>query len=433
MEMNLDLGMEVFRSGCIYGNPGSIFGDKPEEFITSISMLLPERFLAVPEGTHNISFEIDGAAVVIEHIHLAEKDPIYTHSKGLSVGLYAGGKELLPYKAFSDNRGKYPAVLATVIFTRRVASWLDESHPTGMKYDGNTERSKLVPFTEDEDKLLALLVINRLLEKLNFKNLKAIVSDDVSSFFQRYHNKSSGKELLFKDNYFCSKDAFRKAAYNYLLPTNRASELVSGLESFSTSRGDISIEDEETLFSIVYESVVRIADLIERKQAIEPFWDGERSIKLNGEIKKIDRQPKPETKTQSALHLLFTLALNPLGIHVIREANEGSGFLDFQFLYTTNSQKCLAVALELKLAHHKRIRHGIESQLPAYMTSIGSRSGILLVLWFKDGKYFTKPKATSIGDLREFLSTQARETERKNNLNLRTSVIDVSIKLKASI
>ncbi len=433
MEMNLDLGMEVFRSGCIYGSPRSIFGDKPEEFITSISMLLPERFLAVPEGTHNVSFEIDGAAVVIEHIRHAEKDPIYTHSKGFSVGLYSGGKELLPYKAFSDNRGKYPTVLATVIFTRRVASWLDESHPTGMKYDSNTERSKLVPFTEDEDKLLALLVINRLLEKLNFNNLKAIVSDDVSNFFQRYYKKSSEKELLFKENYFCSKDAFRKAAYNYLLPSNRASELVSGLESFSTSRGDTPIDDEEALFSIVFESVGRIADLVERKQAIDAFWDGERSIEVNGEKIKIGRQPKPETKTQSTLHLLFTLALNPLGIHVIREANEGSGSLDFQFLYTTKNQNRLAVALELKLAHHKRIKHGIEFQLSTYIKSIGSRSGILLVLWFKDGKYFKKPESAEIGDLREFLSTQAQETENKNNLNLRTYVIDVSIKLKASI
>ncbi|MDD5025520.1 MAG: hypothetical protein PHN79_10515 [Methanoregula sp.] len=108
-------------------------------------------------------------------------------------------------------------------------------------------------------------------------------------------------------------------------------------------------------------------------------------------------------------HILFEILLGPVGIHTTRESNEGIGNVDFKFMFTTSNQVPLKVLSELKLAHNQKSKHGLTSQLPAYLMSDRAKFGIFIVMWFKDEKneFFKKPKY----DKSEFISCLENESE----------------------
>lgn len=78
------------------------------------------------------------------------------------------------------------------------------------------------------------------------------------------------------------------------------------------------------------------------------------------------------------------------GINLAREVQEANGNVDIQFSCTNRDNRLLKVCLEVKKAHHQHIETAINSQLPIYMKSAGTQSGIYLVIWFKN-KSFIKP------------------------------------------
>ena len=63
----------------------------------------------------------------------------------------------------------------------------------------------------------------------------------------------------------------------------------------------------------------------------EPFWDDSREIEENGTKHQDTPTPKKEPKIQPTLHIFFERSLSPLGVHVLRETDEGVGILDFKF------------------------------------------------------------------------------------------------------
>ena len=68
----------------------------------------------------------------------------------------------------------------------------------------------------------------------------------------------------------------------------------------------------------------------------------------------------------------------------MRESHEGVGTLDFKCLYTTPAGVAISIGIEFKLAHHKKLKHGVHVQLPSYLRSMRSKTGIFAVMWFKN-------------------------------------------------
>jgi hypothetical protein len=92
------------------------------------------------------------------------------------------------------------------------------------------------------------------------------------------------------------------------------------------------------------------------------------------------------------------------------------------------------VAIEFKLAHHKQIKKGVRSQLPKYLSAIGSKSGLYVVMWFKDagGKYYKEPTSYNKESFESWLMSEASLAATEGGLDIRASVIDASIKPSAS-
>ena len=159
---------------------------------------------------------------------------------------------------------------------------------------------------------------------------------------------------------------------------------------------------------------------VENRYWINPFWE--------------NSNPKNETEIQPTLHVLFDIILSPFGITVVRETNEGVGNLDFRFIYTTKEKKAISVSAEFKLAHNKRIEHGLTIQFPAYLLAINSKSGIFVVMWFKDetGKHFTKPENRSKSECINFLEKTSTTLNENKEFKIKTILIDASIRPPAS-
>ena len=175
-----------------------------------------------------------------------------------------------------------------------------------------------------------------------------------------------------------------------------------------------------------------LASLCAFKCHDEAFWDGHRKIKHEDNEIKVPRSPKGETKIQPTLHVILDLALSPLGIHVIRESDEGIGSLDFRFSYTTKDRAPLTVGVEFKVAHHKEIKKGIQNQLPAYLKAIRSTSSVFVVMWFKDGKYFGDPKSHEREDMEKWILEQASIISKEKEINISAFLLDASIRPSAS-
>ena len=167
---------------------------------------------------------------------------------------------------------------------------------------------------------------------------------------------------------------------------------------------------------------------------IDPFWDGGRNITHNGNEIEVPLNPKKETNIQPILQLLLQISLSGLGIHVVRETDVGVGILDFQCLYTTKENKAISISIEFKLAHNKKIKHGLIKQLPAYLRANQSNSGVFIVMRFKDEKarYFKEPKDRKKYEMIKFLEETSKTIKQKEGLEIDTILIDASIKPSAS-
>ena len=171
----------------------------------------------------------------------------------------------------------------------------------------------------------------------------------------------------------------------------------------------------------------------ETRRLIEPFWNGSRGIKINDQEIDIPIEPKNETEIQSILHVFLQMALEPFGIHVIRESDEGAGMLDFRFSTTNVNSDLISIAAEFKLAHHRELKAGVVRQLPRYMDSIPCSHGIFVIMWFKDedNKFFKMPKSYNLKNTKDFLNNLANKFDDAARM-ISTRVIDCSMRPSAS-
>ncbi|HEY4288011.1 MAG TPA: COR domain-containing protein [Puia sp.] len=96
-------------------------------------------------------------------------------------------------------------------------------------------------------------------------------------------------------------------------------------------------------------------------------------------------EPKNETEFQPYISTVLDNYCKVNGIQLTREAREGNGSVDIAFSYTNRDRQLLKVCLEIKKAHHQDVTSAMNTQLPVYMESMGTREGIYLVIWQKNG------------------------------------------------
>jgi hypothetical protein len=302
--------------------------------------------------------------------------------------------------------------------------------------DHDYERMQITGGPDSEEKISAITVLNRLFKSDEYRlSIQPLSYDDVTVFVEIYFNKGNKTPILEKLTALKSKTAYKDAVEDYFLSGFDKSQLYDSLDNLRERFSKNGIETENDLLEVVLEALNgSLKHHVENRRWIDAFWDGARKVKYQGEDIIVPRQPKSETRIQPTLHVVLDIGLSPLGIQVIRESDEGIGSLDFRFLYTNKNGEALSVALEFKLAHHKKIKKGLISQLPAYLKAMNSRSGILSILWFKDekGKIFREPRQYQFHEMKSWLEEQVVLVNEKNDIHIAVSMIDASIKSSAS-
>lgn len=415
------------------GTAKSISGGSDDNYVTKIDIVLPAEKYMFPVGFYNENYDDSLVEIKVSIVSKQEEDPVYNLAKNFNFGASGSGLEFIPFEAFTDNRGEYPAILLTIVFHKRIASWIDDSHVTGIKMDHDYEKMQITGGPDNEEKIKAIIIINRLIKSKKWEGVKSLSYDDVTVFLESYFKKPSANPLLLKVNALVSKTAYKQAVYDFILPNIEESGTAQSLEKFEGLHSNKDIVNEEDLLHIIEEAIENVLKYqVEYRRWIEPFWDGQRKIKHEGDELLVPRSPKGETKIQPTLHVILDMALSPLGIHVIRESDEGIGSLDFRFLYTTKDGAPLTVGVEFKVAHHKEIKKGIHNQLPAYLKAIRSTSGVFVVMWFKDGKYFKDPKGYEREGMEKWILEQASIISTEKEINISAALLDASIRPSAS-
>ncbi len=430
--LNLDLANMSMGNGSV----DSISHGKPEEYLTTISFVLPYQPDEISAGDYLIEDHGHQIRVRLQIIKNTDDDPIMKLGKNWNLGVSGTGVPSLPFKVFTDNRGEYPCVLATLVFPYRLAYWIDPAHESGIFMGHDYDEAQVTGPPDIREKIIALKTLNRLLKTNGLKTKYfPITYDLVTVFTETYFRKPNKQPSVLKLTALSSKTAYKDAVEEHFLKGFNRQEIEKTAIELSQAVSAKSIENENDLLELV---VFVLSDVlayhIENRRWIDAFWDGERKIKYNGEEILIPRQPKNETLIQPTLHVVLDMALSPIGVQVIRESDEGIGTLDLRCLYTTKDGYGISVGIEFKLAHHKDIRKGIRNQLPAYLKAIRSKSGIFLVMWFKDQeeKYFKKPRAHKKNNTIEWLNSEAKTVNDKNNIKVIPYLIDASIKPSAS-
>ena len=377
-------------------------GDK-SEYITSLMFILPLH-KKIEEGNYQTRYKEETISVNVSKIQDKSKNPIYCglkHLHNFHLGFKNVGNVSIPCSIISDNKGKYPCFCIKLIFPYRLANWIDED-----KMDDDEIIVIGPPY--NKDKINALIILNRL-----FKNkILNLTYEDVTVFSESYYMKKDEKHFLTRLNFFTSRYAFKDAISEYYFGCK--------FSEIPLKQNIREIINEEDLSREIMDAIEIIKHHVENRYWINPFWE--------------NSNPKNETEIQPTLHVLFDIILSPFGITVVRETNEGVGNLDFRFIYTTKEKKAISVSAEFKLAHNKRIEHGLTIQFPAYLLAINSKSGIFVVMWFKDetGKHFTKPENRSKSECINFLEKTSTTLNENKEFKIKTILIDASIRPPAS-
>lgn len=246
-----------------------------------------------------------------------------------------------------------------------------------------------------------------------------------------YFSKTYSRPIFQKVNIFTSSNAYKNSIEHFFGSTGEEHicELIKKRDIPNIKTGN-DLSDY-----ILYVIKDLIIHEVEDRNWTDSFWNSKRKAETGDhESIPIPAEPKNETEIQSTLHVLFRLLLNSLGIQVDRETDVGKGKIDFKFTYATNSESIVNTLLELKLAHHQRIKHGLTKQLPAYLKAEKSTCGIFAVMWFKDekGKFFKEPASRTKDQMLEFIETTSKDISEREGLSIKAVLIDASIKQTAS-
>ncbi|WNM59952.1 hypothetical protein [Candidatus Nitrospira allomarina] len=397
---------------------------KDEDYVTVMRFVLPldeEEF--VPE-TYSVTSAAWDSPIEIKlyQIEDASEDQIFQWGKMFSLGANMQLQNL-PFSIFSDNRGKYPCFFAQIVFPFRLNDWRNPSQE-------KIEQKNLTGIYS-KDKLLALEILNKLFASEKYsKDVRLLEYEDVTNFVETYFLKGHSQAHLYQHLILLdSRNAFEEGIEEFL-----GDDLWNHVSGFVRKKEGEDINTEADLHEIVMEVIIDIIKhQIENRNWIQAFWNDPHKTKIKGKMISIPKQPKREPSIQPTLQVLLCISLNPLGVHVERETAEGVGSLDFKCLFTTKDGTPLCVLVEFKLAHGD-IKHGLEKQLPAYLTANKSNHGIYLIMWFKDeeGRVFKKPQGRTKMEVIAQLNQIAESIYQEKGFIITTEMIDASVRPSAS-
>lgn len=430
----IELNWDLAHANITKGDHLIIEDGSDHDYVTTFFFILPLSDEEIKLGRYKFSYKSSDCELIVSIIRDEHSDPLFQEmgNHKLSSGLHR--KPDLTYHDFSDNKGAYPCYLASLIIHSRINLNPLPGGKDDEKYKEQMERARILGVPDDENKIFALSALNFLLKSDQYpkKIVESVTDEKVTNYIQSYFlKKNKQTPVLVRNCTFTSKSAFRNAT----LETTFKGDYKTFFAALAGIPLKTHFNSEEDLYEFVLEAIDRIlVHHIENRRWIEPFWDGERKIKKDGVEQIIPARPKHEPKIQPTFDVIFHEAFERHGIAVFRESDEGIGSLDFCFSCTSKEGDVLRTNLELKLAHHKKLKHGISIQLPAYMRANKCAFGIFIILWFKDEKsqYFTKPSDYTISESREFLEMTAQNIFKKNNLTIGVRVIDSSIRPSAS-
>ena len=382
-------------------------------------------------GSYEVDSETGTVTVRFYRVENEQDDAIFQDTKQLVLVADENGKPFVPTRYLTDNRGHYPCTAVEV----RFPSMLDGDllrRPDKPFSEADRERMELLGPEPMPEKLAALLAANRAIKQYGASKGRTISASEVTALITVHEQKEPRRPLTKTISLVTTENAFKDAAADYYL--GEAKETVTLALASLRKAHPRPPSNEAELHALVLSSIDQIlVHHIETRRLVDPFWDGSRKIKINGDEIEIPRIPKGESEIQPTLHVFLQMALEPFGVHVIRESDEGSGSLDFRFSTTTPAAELVSVAAEFKLAQHKEVKAGITRQLPLYMESIPCTHGVFVLMWFKDekGKYFSEPKTQDLAATRSFLNGLASKPENKDHV-IEARVIDCSIRPSAS-
>ena len=428
-QFELDLPMDI-RELSFFDGDISILNKK------SVDEINTAFFFHLPPGRNywqeNIWIDYEGVNVLVNNfeVKVSKDDILFKYSEDKKIGVNSKHVDMLPLTATLDNRGEYPYWVSEVIIEKKIAYFSDPNHPSGIKCKETMEEKILGDHKTDKDKLFALKVWNMANQKLDKANRNFILKENnVTAFLHNFMDKTTKKSFCIGVKSLVGKDAYKNVIRDYYLDNN----LIKLIEEEKTL--DKEITSEEELFDIVKETLIDVLKHnVENRRWTEAFWDGERKIELNGEKIKIPAHPKGETKIQPTLQIFLQELFYKKGILLTKESDEGIGFLDFKCTYVSDKREIFNTPIEFKLAHHKRVKHGLKNQLPAYLKAMKSKYGIFLVFWFKDEKsnYFDEPKTGTFEEAQKYFSKLSEEVSENKGRHIETIFIDASIKTSAS-
>ena len=381
---------------------------------------------------HKVTTRYGEGIVRFYIIENEKEDRIMQASDGLLIVADDKGKPFVPTRHLTDSRGKYPCVAVEVCFPQRLDG--DILRAPDKQFTGEEkERSELFGPSPMPEKLAALIATNMAIKESGLNSGKTISASDVSALLTTHWIKNNQKILTQTVSLLTTENAFKYAAEDYYLGSARESTTLAlaSLKSLHPRAPSTEAELHCLVLSVIDKVLIHHFDT---RHLIEPFWDGSQKIKIDGNDIEIPRKPKKETEIQPTLHVFLQMALEPFGVHVIRESDEGSGSLDFRFSTTNTNSELISVAAEFKLAHHKEVKAGVTRQLPRYMDSIPCLHGVFILMWFKDekGRFFSEPKSNTIDKTRELVNKLAANPKNNDHI-IATRVIDCSVRPTASI
>jgi len=337
-----------------------------------------------------IQFELqDGTKIDFAKISNLFEDPIYSFLDSSDLSING-----MPLTFFSDSIGNLKKSSTIHIVLN------DFYHPD---FDITDNKIISINFNKEEAKRDGRyfphkdLILDKLWSLHNqdsfpFKiELKDITSNLISNYLVSYLNKDQ-KLIHHKlfiitnfDSYFRSKNKFitnlNKLYFEDDLPNIR----------------DLIIETEINNRKSFLEFCYRLMEITLKKSIefgglYDAFWTEKEGVNV----------PISEPSAQPIIYNYIRFIAEIKGIKMSRETAASDGSIDFHFSYNKNDV-LMNVCVELKNAHHGKLKHGITTQLPLYIKDIGNKEGIFLVLWYKSDE-FNKPKMfNNIEDIKEFI------------------------------
>lgn len=248
-----------------------------DETVARYDFALPQDKGPYREGTYKFKYTDYQVEILITSVDSKKSDPLFQEIRNSSpspgVVPKLGG---LPYEFYSDYKSVYPYTLARIV--------IYPFRPSCLNLDANGnpaidfERSRIVGFHINEEKILALRILSFLFSNVIYQGTpsRVISYDDVTYFHETiFHNHQ--QVGILNIHVFTSNDAFRNASKRYVLGS-QAPAFAARLAELP----DEIISDHGSLQSVVLHVIDNIIRFwIEDRRLTAPFWDAQRKVKNN--------------------------------------------------------------------------------------------------------------------------------------------------------